>query len=67
MSKKSYAVVAIVAIIVAVLFVITPTRVFMIWLLPLGSGTDDAIVLGALIIAGIFGAFAIIRKKRSKL
>ena len=43
-----------IALVIAVLFFVPYTRAFIVWLLPLGTGIDDLIVMAALAFAGVY-------------
>ena len=48
---------AFIALVVALLFWFPPTRMIILFVLPLGSGFDDLIFIGALLLTGLFFAF----------
>jgi pilus assembly protein TadC len=60
------AMVAIGATATLILFWLPATRRIMFWILPLGRGVDDAIVLAAMIIAGVFWLFHFVRQRRNR-
>ena len=66
MDKKRILIVAIVATIILFLFWNPMTRAAVLWLLPLGSGVDDAVFIGAAIVALVFWGFHLLKQRREK-
>jgi len=65
MKTEGFKKVAIYACVIAFLFANPYTRMFILWLLPLGSGIDDLVEIIAIIIAIVFGVYYYIRRKRN--
>jgi len=63
---RKFLVAAGIALLVAFLFWHPFTRMIVLWILPLGSGIDDLIIILALIFGGVFALWHILSRKVGK-